>query len=689
MNAVDVLLPVAERACAETWRAMLRPPPVLSVSEWADSYRVLAGKAASEPGPWRTTRTPYLRAIMDALSSRDPTQLVVVQKGSQVGMTEAGNNWLGYIIDRAPGPILAVTPTDQLAKRASKQRIAPLIEATPALAHKVRPPASRDASNTMLMKDFPGGVLVLTGANSAVGLRSMPARYLFLDEVDAYPQIVGAEGNPLDLAERAARTFGRRRKIFVVSTPLRKLASHVCDAFNGCERAFDYHVPCPFCGHAQALVWEQMRWTVPEGFEYAEDKQGRLRSIPGVQYECVACQQRIAEHHKTAMLTWGSWVARWDRGATSIGFFINALYSPVGWFSWGEAAAMYERARQDISKEQVFVNTVLGLPYEEPSEAPDWSHLAARRESYSRGTAPAGVRFVTCGVDFQDDRIEATVIGWGRQKRSWVIDHLILPCGLALAERSKLLDDLVAREWPCAGGGSIPVWCIAVDSGTYTQDIYAWARRQLMPLYGGTAISIKHPRTVLVCKGFDRWGTPLLPAQKVSAEEKKRGLKVVGVGVSGLKRELYLWLRMRAATEDEQRRGIEDPYGYMHFPALEDEWFRQLTAERLVRNRTRQGYDKEEWVKTRVRNEALDCVILARAASIACGLDRLTDRDWRRIEETLPPGLLAPPAAVPVPTLPLPERGVTASVLPPEKPDPPPPRPPRPVIRSRFMSRYR
>ena len=460
------LVPALEEGFAGTWEAMMLPPPILTISEWADQYRVLAGKAASEPGPWRTSRTPYLKAIMDKLSPRDPTQIVVVQKGSQVGMTEAGNNWIGYLIDRAPGPILAVTPTDVLAKRASKQRIMPLIEETARLAAKVKPARARDSGNTVLMKDFPGGVLVLTGANSAVGLRSMPARYLFLDEVDAYPQAVGGEGNPLDLAERAARTFGRRRKIFVVSTPLRKMVSHITAALNDCEQVFDYHVPCPSCGHCQPLVWEQMRWTVPAGFSFAEDQHGRLRSIPGVTYECRECHGAIEEHHKTAMLTWGSWVARWDRGTHSAGFFLNALYSPVGWFSWGEAAAMFERARKDVTKEQVFVNTILGLGYEEPSEAPDWEFLFGRRETYPRGVVPAGVRFLTAGVDHQEDRVEITVVGWGREKRSWVIDHLVIPCSSKLAERTQVLDELVGTDWPCAGGGQVPLWCIAVDSGS-------------------------------------------------------------------------------------------------------------------------------------------------------------------------------------------------------------------------------
>lgn len=167
----------------------VEPDSYMSVSEWADKYRMLSSKSASEPGRWRTARTPYLKEIMDCLSPKSPVQKVVFMKGAQIGGTECGNNWLGYIMHKAPGPIMAVSPTVEMAKRNSRQRIDPLIEDCPALRNLVSSPRSRDKGNTMLSKDFQGGVLVMTGANSAVGLRSMPARYLFMDEVDGYSDI--------------------------------------------------------------------------------------------------------------------------------------------------------------------------------------------------------------------------------------------------------------------------------------------------------------------------------------------------------------------------------------------------------------------------------------------------------------------------------------------------------------------
>jgi len=248
---------------------MLRPPPQLTVSEWAERHRMLGSRASAEPGPWRTNRTPYLKDVMDALSAVHPARRVVFMKGAQVGATESGNCWLGYIMHHVPAPVLAVQPTVELAKRFSRQRIDPLLEETPALRDRVAPARARDSGNTMLSKEFPGGILVLTGANSAVGLRSMTARFLFLDEVDAYPGDVAGEGDPIALAEARARTFGWRRKAFLVSTPTIAGRSRIEREYLASDQQ-RFFVPCPACGEMQWLRFERLLWEkgAPETARY-------------------------------------------------------------------------------------------------------------------------------------------------------------------------------------------------------------------------------------------------------------------------------------------------------------------------------------------------------------------------------------------------------------------------------------
>jgi phage terminase large subunit GpA-like protein len=257
----------SETLVEQAWAAGLAPEPSLTVSEWSDDHRILSARVASEPGRWRTDRTPYLREPMDALSTSSAVQRIAFMKGAQIGATEAGNSWIGYVIHHAPGPMLAVSTVD-MAKRNSKQRIAPLIEESLALKDLVKESRTRDSGNTILVKEFPGGILTLTGANSAVGLRSMPARYLFLDEVDAYPGDVDGEGDPVGIAEARTRTF-KRRKIFIVSTPTVAGRSRIEREFLRSDQR-RYFVPCPHCHSYQTLKFAQLQW--PKG----EPRKGRV-----------------------------------------------------------------------------------------------------------------------------------------------------------------------------------------------------------------------------------------------------------------------------------------------------------------------------------------------------------------------------------------------------------------------------
>src|SRR5688572_9619091 len=279
-------------AVLRAWAEGLTPDPALTVADWADRHRVLSPRASAEPGRYRTARTPYLRAIMEALSPSHPCQRVVFMKAAQVGATEAGNNWLGFIVHHAPGPVLAVQPTVELAKRFSRQRVATLIEDTPVLRERVAPVRSRDSGNTVLAKEFPGGILVMTGANSAAGLRSLPARYLFLDEVDAYPASADEEGDPVALAEARTLTFGHRRKLFLASTPTIKGLSRIEREYQASDQQH-FFLPCPLCGHLQWLRFERLLW-----------EEGRPETAA---YACEGCEQKIPERHKAWMLARGEW----------------------------------------------------------------------------------------------------------------------------------------------------------------------------------------------------------------------------------------------------------------------------------------------------------------------------------------------------------------------------------------------
>lgn len=622
------------------WLAGLAPDPTLTVSQWADRHRVLSSRAASEAGPYRTARTPYMRAIMDALSPSSPAQRVVLMKAAQVGATEAGNNWIGFAMHRAPGPFLAVQPTVDLAKRLSQQRIDPLIEESPELRTLVMPSRSRDSGNTILGKRFPGGQLILTGANSAVGLRSMPARWVFLDEVDAYPGDIEGEGDPIALAEARTISFGHRSKMFLASTPTIKGLSRI-------EREYEmsdqrrYHVPCPHCGGLQWLKFERLRW-----------EKGRPETA---RYICEHCDEPIAERHKTAMMDEANgacWMPTADpetlanaQAAGVVGFHISGLYSPLGWLSWEEIARSWEQAVGNDAAMKTLKNTVLGETWQERGEAPDWQRLYERRENWQLGQAPEGVLVLTGGADVQRDRIEIDIWGWGRSLRSWLVDHVVLEGDTARPEIWNDLTEFLNTTWPHDGGANMALARMAIDTGdgVTTDAVYSWVRS----VGRGQVIAIKG------VAGFDR-STPVDGPTYVETTEAgrklRRGVQLWKVAGAVFKSETYRFLRLNAPTEEDLASGAEWPTGYVHIPkGTPAEWLKQLTAEQLMTIKTKQGFQKLEWQKTRDRNEALDCRVYARAAAWLMGLDRWDQRRWEQLEEQINTGRhdAAPPAGVP------------------------------------------
>jgi phage terminase large subunit GpA-like protein len=598
-------MPTAAEIYNAAFNDGLRPDPLLTVSEWADQFRMLSQTASAEPGRWRTDRTPYLREIMDCLSPSSGVEKVVFMKGAQVGGTEAGNNWIGYVIDQAPGPMLVVLPTVEMGKRWSKGRFAPLIDDTPAIRAKVKDPRSRDAGNTVQSKEFPGGIVVITGANSAVGLRSMAVRYLFMDEIDGYPGDADGEGDPVSLAVQRTATFARR-KILEVSTPTVSGLSRIEKEFESSDQRF-FHVPCPVCGHMQVLKWAQLRW---------QDNDPAT-----VRYHCEACDTPIPNHGKSRMLEGGEWRSTAVGDGKTRGYHLSSLYSPVGWFSWEEAVRSFLKAKDDEAQLKVWVNTVLGETWVDRGEAPDWQRLYERRESYSLGIIPVQGLLLTAGADIQKDRIEVEVVAWGKGKESWSVDYRILYGDPAQEAVWQKLQALLAEPFRHASGVDLSIRALAVDTGFATQDVYAWCRKQEVG-------------RVLAVKGVERAiapvGAPTAVDVNIGGKRLRRGIKVWPVGVSLLKSELYQWLKLQRG-EDEQF-----PSGYCHFPQYEAEYFKQLTAEQLV-TKTVKGYPKREWQKLRERNEALDCRIYARAAAITLGIERFTDRHWQNLEEQLVP----------------------------------------------------
>ena len=581
-----------------TWRTALmdglRPEQPLTVSEWADKHRRLSSKASAEPGPWRTSRTPYLREPMDCLSSTSAVQRVVMMFAAQTGKTEAGANWLGYVIDHAPGPMLMVQPTVDMAKRLSKQRLESLINDTPVLSEKIAPARSRDSGNTMFSKEFPGGMMILTGANSATGLRSTPCRYIFCDEIDAFPSDVDGEGDPVSLAEKRATTFARR-KILLTSTPTVKDFSRIEAEYERSDQR-RFYVPCPCCNVMQWLKWPQLKWDNNEASTAA--------------YECEVCHERFAEIHKPAMLRNGEWRATAPSNGKTAGFHLSGLYSPLGWLSWAEMVDDFLRAKTDAPMLKSFVNTRLAETWEEDfASKVSADGLLERCEHYEAAMVPEGGLALTVGVDVQDNRLAISVWAWGREEEGWLLDHQEIYGDPSRQELWKQLDEVVLREWPHAVGPAMRPDVVAIDSGGhFTAEGYQYARE-------------RGRQGVVAIKGQSQRGKPPIgKGSKVDVNYQgrtlKRGAMVYLVGGDTVKTTLFGRLKHN-----------EQGAGFLHFHmGTTGEYFEQLTAEKQVLRYNRGGFPTREWVKKpSARNEALDCLVYAYA-----GLNLMYQRFDRR-----------------------------------------------------------
>jgi len=520
---------------------------------------------------------------MDAVS--DPAvREVWVMKSAQVGATEIINNVLGFHIHQDPAPILLVQPTLEMAEAWSKDRLAPMLRDSPALRDKIADPKARDSGNTLLHKKFAGGHLTVAGANSPAGLASRPIRVVLFDEVDRYPASAGTEGDPVSLGRKRTTTFWNR-KVVAVSTPTIKGVSRIEAGFDGSDQRF-YEVPCPHCGTFQRLVWERVQW---------ESGQPETAN-----YVCGHCATPIAEAKKAVMLQAGRWVATKPFSGIA-GFHISELYSP--WSTWAEMARAFLEAKRLPETLQTWINTALGETWEDSGDAVKAEGLLARREPYTDAALPAGVLLLTRGTDVQDDRLESTLWGWGKEGEAWRIRHDVLRGDPGQASLWSEHDELLRRRYQTEDGRELVIEACAVDSGGHhTETVYTYcAHRKRFRVYAIKGMAGPRPA----------W------PRKASRGGKLR-LDLWTIGVDTIKDVVCGRLRK-----------VEQPGpGYLHFDATTDEVCAEQLASETQVYVTVKGRKVRAWRPRRagIRNEQLDCLVYAYAAMVGRGGGELVDR---------------------------------------------------------------
>ena len=591
-----------------TLKKGLKPLPKISVSEWADTYRQLSVGISAEPGRWKTSRVPYAKEIMDSFTMLN-IHRVVVKSSAQVSKTEIILNTIGRFAHLDPCTIMLIQPTIELATDVSKSRIAPMIRDTKVLKslfYELKDTAkTRDSNQTILSKIFPGGRLVLVGANSPAGLASRPIRILLCDEVDRFPQSAATEGDPIDLASKRTTTFWNY-VIGMFSTPTIEGESRIdLEYLTGTQEEWQHS--CPNCGEYHTLTHTQMI----TDYEEMKDERGNITVIvKSVKWRCPDCG--FAFDEMTMKNTPQKYFAKnpeaLQNGIRS--FFINGFTSP--WLSWSTIMREYYEAKGRPEREQVVFNTRFGISYKVVGAFNDENEFLRRREEYS-AELPDGVLLLTAAVDVQDNRLEVEICGWTPDEKCYGIS-----CQKIIGKPSQsvvwsILDEILDKPYHFANGTALKISRTFIDSGGhFTSEVYSYCRKNLYK----QRIAIKVQ------------GSPGLSLLHKVTQIKAYGIPLQILGVNEAKQQIFSRLTLTKGAQSfhfpVDSKGISRGYDAIYF--------KQLIAEHKVMKQ-KNGIIQAVWepVTPKARNEALDLRVYNLAA-----FESLKDRiNWSKIAEQL------------------------------------------------------
>lgn len=566
--------------------AHLKPPPGLTLSQWADKYRMLSAESSPTPGPWHTDNAPYQREIMDAMG--DPhVRKVVIKSAAQIGKTALLMNALGYYMHYYPAPVMMMEPTIEMGQTLSKDNLAPMIRDTPVLRGLVNI-KSRYSGNTILKKNFPGGHVTIVGANSPVGLRMRPIKVLLADEVDGYPESAGTEGDPLLLAMKRQTVFWDKKTI-IVSTPTIKGHSKIDKEFMESTRE-EWTVPCPGCGHYQPLAWRNVNFE-----EYRKDP-----SKP-ILHQCERCGKLFGEYEWKEQGKLGRFRAE-NPNAETRGFHLNTLASSFcGWKDVVDKfiSANEQMAVGNMEEMKTWINTELGETWEEPGEHIDENKLISRRELYD-AQVPEGVLVLTAAVDVQKDRFEVEVVGWGVGKESWGIRYQKIYGDTKEDKVWGDLNEFLLTPFHKKDGMPMYIQACCVDSGYRSVQVYRFTVD-------------KFDRRVFAIKGKGGQGIPYFK-NPTTDNRVKTPLFTIGVDEG----KDILQQRLQHTVRDPS---ITSGPNYCHFPlnpeaGYDETYFKGLTSEMKI-VRFRRGQMIVSWDfrdKNYKRNEPWDLRNYATAA---------------------------------------------------------------------------
>lgn len=634
IDALDLCQPARNIVFAGLADA-IRPPRRMNVAEWAEARRIVsADSGARHSGPWQHRRAPHLIEIMEALGPDDPCEDVVFVKSAQVGGSEVGINFFGYVVEQDPGPVMIVLPSSDEASKYVRTKLQTTIDETPSLRSRVLEMTSRtERGSTASFKRFRGGFAQVTFAGSSKGLQMLSARYTIADEVSEWPATAGERGDPVAQLKTRTAIYERDRKRLWISTPGILGSCRITADYEASDQRRRY-VPCPHCGAYQVLTFDHLKWD-------SEDWPHRAW------YQCRnGC---VIEHlDKPAMMQAGVWVPTagddpppdlieveeietWRRAGPKTrvrGYHIWKAYTLFE--TWDSIVAEYlEAKRIGPAKMKTFYQQTLGEAWEDKGDAPNAELLhKARFPELARGKLPHGPVVLTAATDVQGNRLEWAVWGWSEGMTRWLIDWGVIPGDptdpATWAEHSRVMQSCEYRIEDAGPSIGVDAW--AIDSGYASHAVYNYTRGRA----GVFAVDGREGRT------DPFMGSPKKVDVKWDGRRIPKGAILWPVGTFALKTDLYG--AVRKAIDNAEAGRPEDgsePWapGQMILPGDVDlAYCEQLTAEYLAEVETRHGFRVRRWEKLKGRpNEALDIAGYARAMAYHLRLDQMRDEDWREL----------------------------------------------------------
>ena len=600
---------------ADAFLTGLRPDPQMTVTEWAEKNRILPEETTKEHGAYRIDRIPFMKEIQDNLSATSPVVRTVLMKGAQLSGSETGLNMVGYIIDVAQGPCIIVCPTVEMAERHSETRIKPMVRLCKSLKKKMGDPDAKTSGNRMLLKRFPGGLIVMTGANSGASLRSLPARFRIFEEVDAFPDDVDGEGCAVDIVAARGFTFGVRGKDFLNCTPrLRSTSIIFREYMKGDQREYMMPCPAPTCGQPMAFN--------AENFGMDGDDPETAHMV------CPTCQGRVVEAtHKTAMMAAGVWVPKVKKAPRRMprSYYLPSFYSP--WLTWLEIAEVKLAARTNLSKAKTYFNTYLGLPWTDAAATPGYDEIleVARACVLRARQLPDWAVHLFAGVDVGIDHIEIGIWAYGSGGRRHLVEQVRLAGAYNSPEQWARLSQVLKRGFLHPLGAVLRLSHVFIDRGKWTTVVDAWVQAQdprfVSGIKGHKMDAMITPRVKPVI-GHD--GKPIPNSVAAKYFLLNSGL---------LKLELYGQI-----NQPKARTTVEAPEPVVTYHnEISQDYAEQLVSEDYVTTYNRAGFAVSNWIKREqaARGEALDTACYARGASIWKGVDQWLDTDWRKEREKI------------------------------------------------------